>query len=110
MFVPVRFDMPPIAIRPARSMPVPPKIALEPGVTTDFTLIAGAKGGPTLANFVVVTADELEALSPLKRQVTRRAAREQPLMRRILRAFLERGGPIPGAGGGGASAGGSPRA
>jgi hypothetical protein len=44
---------------------------------------------------VIMTADELEALSPLERQMARRAARAQPLLRRILRAFLERGGPIP---------------
>jgi hypothetical protein len=44
---------------------------------------------------VIMTVDELEALSPLERQMARRAARAQPLLRRILRAFLERGGPIP---------------
>ncbi len=48
-----------------------------------------------MTNFVVLTADELEALGPLERQVARRAAREQPLVGRVLRAFVEHGGPIP---------------
>ncbi len=48
-----------------------------------------------MANLMILTAAELEALSPLERQTARRAAREQPLVRRILRAFLEYGGPIP---------------
>src|SRR5262249_58286128 len=42
-----------------------------------------------------MTADELKALNPLEREVARRAARQQPLMRLILRTFLQRGGPIP---------------
>jgi hypothetical protein len=48
-----------------------------------------------LANLVILTADELKALNPLERQAARRAARQEPLVRLILRAFLERGGPIP---------------
>jgi len=48
-----------------------------------------------LANLVIMTAEELKALNPLDRQVTRRAARQQPLVRLILRTFLQRGGPIP---------------
>ena len=48
-----------------------------------------------MANLMILTADQLKALSPLERQAARRAARQQPLMRLILRAFLQRGGPIP---------------
>ena len=48
-----------------------------------------------MANLVILTADELKALDPLERQAARRAARQQPLIRLILRTFLERGGPIP---------------
>jgi len=48
-----------------------------------------------LANLVILTADELKALDPLERQAARRAARQQPLVRLILRTFLQRGGPIP---------------
>jgi hypothetical protein len=48
-----------------------------------------------LAILMILTADQLKALSPLERQAARRAARQQPLMRLILRTFLQRGGPIP---------------
>ena len=48
-----------------------------------------------MANLVILTADELKALNPLERQAARRAARQQPLVRLILRTFLQRGGPIP---------------
>jgi hypothetical protein len=48
-----------------------------------------------LATLVILTAEELKALNPLDRQATRRAARQQPLARLILRTVLERGGPIP---------------
>ena len=48
-----------------------------------------------MANLVIMTANELKALNPLERQAARRAARQQPLMRLILRTFLQRGGPIP---------------
>jgi hypothetical protein len=48
-----------------------------------------------LADLLILTADELKALNPLERQAARRAAREQPLMRLILRTVLQRGGPIP---------------
>lgn len=48
-----------------------------------------------MADLVILTASELKALNPLERQATRRAAREEPLVRRIFQAFLERGGPIP---------------
>lgn len=47
-----------------------------------------------MANLVILTAEELKALNPLERQAARRAARQQPLTRLILRAFLERGGPL----------------
>jgi hypothetical protein len=42
-----------------------------------------------LANLVILTADELKALDSLQRQVARRAARQQPLVRLILRTFLQ---------------------
>lgn len=48
-----------------------------------------------MADLVILTAEELKARSQLERQVARRAAREKPLVRLILRTFLERGGPIP---------------
>jgi len=48
-----------------------------------------------LADLVILTAEELKTRSQLERQVARRAAREQPLVRLILRTFLERGGPTP---------------
>jgi hypothetical protein len=48
-----------------------------------------------LADLLILTADELKALNPLERQAARRAARQKPLMRLILRTFLRQGGPIP---------------
>ena len=48
-----------------------------------------------MANLVILTADELKSLNPLERQAARRAARQQPLVRLILKTFLQRGGPIP---------------
>ena len=48
-----------------------------------------------MANLVILTADEFKALNPLERQATRRAARQRPLVRLILRMFLQRGGPVP---------------
>lgn len=48
-----------------------------------------------MENLVIATAEELKAQSPLERQVARRAAREKPLPRMVLRTFLDRGGPIP---------------
>jgi len=48
-----------------------------------------------LADLVILTAEELKAQSQLERQVARRAAREQRLVRLILQTFLKRGGAIP---------------
>ena len=48
-----------------------------------------------MASLLILTADELKALQPLERQAARRAARQQPLTRRILRTFLQQGGLIP---------------
>ena len=48
-----------------------------------------------MANLVILTADELKSLNALERQAARRAARQQPLVRLILKTFLQRGGPIP---------------
>jgi hypothetical protein len=47
-----------------------------------------------MADLLILTADELKALNSLERQAARRAARQQPLTRLILRTFLQRGGPI----------------
>jgi hypothetical protein len=47
-----------------------------------------------MANLVIMTAGELRALDSLERQAARRATREQPLTQRILRTFLEHGGPV----------------
>jgi Alkylmercury lyase len=47
-----------------------------------------------VAKLVILTAEEVKALTPLERQVARRAARQQPLVRLILQNFLQRGGPI----------------
>lgn len=49
-----------------------------------------------MANLAILTADEFKALdSSLSRQAARRAARQHPFLRLILRTFLQRGGPIP---------------
>ncbi len=48
-----------------------------------------------MANLVILTADEFKTLNPLERQAGRRAARQQTLVRLILRTFLQRGGSIP---------------
>ena len=48
-----------------------------------------------MANLVIMTADEFKALESLERQIARRAARQQPLVRLILKTFLQRDGPIP---------------
>jgi hypothetical protein len=44
---------------------------------------------------LILTAEDFKALNPLERQVTRRAARQQPFVRLILETFFQRGGPIP---------------
>ncbi|HEY3068218.1 MAG TPA: organomercurial lyase [Methylomirabilota bacterium] len=46
-------------------------------------------------SFVIRTAAELLALDTDGRSQARRAARETPVATRILRAFLDEGGPIP---------------
>ena len=48
-----------------------------------------------MASLVILTADELIALDVEGRGKTRRAARETPASTRVLRAFLDRGGPVP---------------
>lgn len=48
-----------------------------------------------MATLVLLTADELKALNSLERQAARRTARQQPLVQRILRTFLTRGGRVP---------------
>jgi hypothetical protein len=47
-----------------------------------------------VTNLRILTADDLKTLDSFERQAARRAARQQPLFRLILRIFLERGGPI----------------
>jgi len=48
-----------------------------------------------MGKLVIATAEELKAQTPLERQAARRAAREKPLARLILRTFLDQGGAIP---------------
>ena len=48
-----------------------------------------------MADLLILTANELKALNSLEWQAARRAARQQPLTRLILRIFLQQGGPIP---------------
>lgn len=48
-----------------------------------------------MPRLVFLTADELIALDVEGRGKARRAARETPASTRVLRAFLDRGGPIP---------------
>lgn len=48
-----------------------------------------------MATLHILTADELTALDLEGRWRTRRVARELRMSRRILRMFLDRGGPIP---------------
>ena len=48
-----------------------------------------------MASLEIKSADELIALDVEGRGTTRRAGRETPASRRILRTFLDRGGPIP---------------
>ena len=43
----------------------------------------------------IKTAEEFKTLDSLERQAARRAARETPLVRQILRLFVVHGGPIP---------------
>jgi hypothetical protein len=54
-----------------------------------------AEGGRQVASLEIKTADELIALDVEGRGRARRAGRETLASRRILRIFLERGGPIP---------------
>ena len=63
-------------------------------MTTDCTLLSGEKGGPSVGTFLILNADELKARDSWERQAARRAARQQLLVRRILRMFLEHGEPI----------------
>ncbi len=48
-----------------------------------------------MAELVVLSADELIALDIEGRGKARRTARETPTTIRVLRAFLDRGGPVP---------------
>jgi hypothetical protein len=97
MFVPVCFDSRPIAMRPEPSIACSfPKKSLESGVATEFSVFSeGREGGERVTNLQIKTADEFVALDLHGRWKTRRTARETDLSWRILRTFLERGGPIP---------------
>ena len=48
-----------------------------------------------MTTLAIKTAEEFKALDSLERQAVRRAARETPLVRRVLRLFVDGGGPIP---------------
>jgi hypothetical protein len=48
-----------------------------------------------MATLAIKTAEDFRAVDSLQRQASRRAARETPLVRQILRLFVDRGGPIP---------------
>ncbi len=48
-----------------------------------------------MTSLVILTADELIALDVEGRGPARRAARETPTSTRVLRAFLDHGGPVP---------------
>lgn len=48
-----------------------------------------------MTTLAIKTAEEFKALDSPVRQAARRATRETPLVRRILRLFVVRGGPIP---------------
>ena len=48
-----------------------------------------------MASLVILTADQLIALDVEGRGKARRAARETPISTRVLRIFLDRGGPVP---------------
>jgi hypothetical protein len=48
-----------------------------------------------VATLAIKTAEEFRALDSMEQQASRRSTREIPLVRRILRLFVDRGGPIP---------------
>src|SRR5437016_11880445 len=98
MLVPVCLASLPIAIRPVRSIVLLPSrkkrlsLELRQSLTCSQTW---RKGGRPVASLEIKSADELIALDVEGRGTTRRAGRETPASRRILRTFLDRGGPIP---------------
>lgn len=48
-----------------------------------------------MATLVIRSADEVMAFDSIARQTARRAARQTDVVRRVLRQFAERGGPVP---------------
>src|SRR5438477_6421985 len=97
MLVPVCFASLPIAMRPERSI-----VLLVPKNRLSLELLQSLscsqtwrKGGRPVASLEIKSADELIALDVEGRGRARRAGRETPASRRILRIFLERGAPIP---------------
>jgi hypothetical protein len=47
-----------------------------------------------MATLPILTAEEFIALDSLERQVARRTARQGPLVQQVLRAFIDRSGPV----------------
>src|SRR5881296_2406508 len=98
MLVPVCLASLPIAIRPVRSIVLLPskkkRLSLELLQSLSCSQ-TWRKGGRPVASLEIKTADELIALDVEGRGRTRRAGRETLASRRILRMFLDRGGPIP---------------
>src|SRR2546422_7783448 len=98
MLVPVCLASLPIAIRPVRSIVLLPsekkRLSLELLQSLSCSQ-TWRKGDRPVASLEIKTADELIALDVEGRGRTRRAGRETFASRRILRMFLDRGGPIP---------------
>src|SRR5207245_11476429 len=88
----------PMATRPEPSIPYSlPIMALESGVTTEFILLPREEReeGEPVAILEIKTADELFGEQELAaRWTARRAARQTEVFRKILRGFLDGGGPI----------------
>src|SRR5438093_342135 len=98
MLVPCGLASLPIAISPVRSIVLLPskkkRLSLELLQSLSCSQ-TWRKGGRPVASLEIKTADELIALDVEGRGRTRRAGRETLASRRILRIFLDRGGPIP---------------
>src|SRR2546427_1223093 len=98
MWVPVCLASIPIAMRPERSIVLLPseKTRLSRELLQSLSCSqTWRKGGRPVASLEIKTAAELIALDVEGRGRTRRAGRETLASRRILRIFLDRGGPIP---------------
>src|SRR5712692_1072547 len=71
-------------------MSVPPKKVLESVVTTDFIVRPGGRS----MTLEIKTAEQLVDPALERRWAARRDARQADVLRRILRAFVEHGGPV----------------